>query len=616
RAEAAELTLTNNLASEVTRAEGAEGVLTTSVNLVSTNLGLEVTRAEGAESTLTTSISTETSRATAAEALKANLAGGNTFTTGSQILALSTTNYSSLNIPVNGAAPSTLNLGDLFTISTDNHLQFQDATSTQQAIAFMSDVTASNSSVATETARAEAAELTLTNNLASEVTRAEGAEGVLTTSVNLVSTNLGLEVTRAEGAESTLTTSISTETSRATAAEALKANLAGGNTFTTGSQILALSTTNYSSLNIPVNGAAPSTLNLGDLFTISTDNHLQFQDATSTQQAIAFMSDVTASNSSVATETARAEAAELTLTNNLASEVTRAEGAEGVLTTSVNLVSTNLGLEVTRAEGAESTLTTSISTETSRATAAEALKANLAGGNTFTTGSQILALSTTGYSSLNIPVNGAAPSTLNLGDLFTISTDNHLQFQDATSTQQAIAFMSDVTASNSSVATETARAEAAELTLTNNLASEVTRAEGAEGVLTTSVNLVSTNLGLEVTRAEGAESTLTTSISTETSRATAAEALKANLAGGNTFTTGSQILALSTTGYSSLNIPVNGAAPSTLNLGDLFTISTDNHLQFQDATSTQQAIAFMSDVTASNSSVATETARAEAAELT
>src|SRR5271167_4389106 len=127
------------------------------------------------------------------------------------------------------------------------------------------------------------------------------------------------------------------------------------------------------------------------------------------------MSDVTASNASVATETARAETEENNLQGQITTEIARAEGAETTLTASVNLVSTNLGLEITRAEGAESTITTNLNSEISRATTAEALKANLANGNTFTAGSQILAPSTTGYASLNIPA-GNLPSPLAIGD--------------------------------------------------------------------------------------------------------------------------------------------------------------------------------------------------------
>ena len=194
---------------------------------------------------------------------------------------------------------------------------------------------------------------------------------------------------------------------------------------------------------------------------------------------------------------------------------------------------------------------------------------------------------------MNIPVNGAAPSTLTLGDVFTTSTDTHLQFQDSSNTTQALAFMSDVTTSNASVTAETLRATAAEGVLTASVSAEVTRAGNAE-----------TALGVAITAGDAATlSSANGYTDAEKTRALAAEALKANLAGGNIFTTGSQALAASTTAYPTMNIPVNGAAPSTLTLGDVFTTSTDTHLQFQDSSNTTQALAFLSDVTNNNSSL-------------
>ena len=232
-------------------------------------------------------------------------------------------------------------------------------------------------------------------------------------------------------------------------------------------------------MNVPA-GAAPTTPVIGDLYLITGgDRHLQFVDPSNNPQSLAFLSDVTASNTSVAAETARATAAE-------GAEVTRATAAEGVLTASVSTEVTratgaegalgaSLTSEISRATGAEATLTTNLAGEVSRATAEEALKANLANGNVFTAGSQKLAASTATYSSMNVPA-GAAPATPVAGDLYLITGgDNHLQFVDPTNAPQSLAFLSDVTASNTSVAAETARATAAE-------GAEVTRATAAEGV--------------------------------------------------------------------------------------------------------------------------------------
>jgi len=178
------------------------------------------------------------------------------------------------------------------------------------------------------------------------------------------------------------------------------------------------------------------------------DKHIQFVDTSSAVQELAFLSDVTSSNNSVAAETTRAEAAEATLTTNLAGEVTRAGAAELALGITISA-------ETSRATGAETTLQSNITAEMTRAQAAELLKANLAGGNTFTTGEQILAASATGYASINLPA-GVAPQTPLAGDVFLITGgDKHIQFVDTSSAVQELAFLSDVTSSNNSVAAET-----------------------------------------------------------------------------------------------------------------------------------------------------------------
>ncbi len=265
----------------------------------------------------------------------------------------------------------------------------------------MSNLTAS---VTTETGRATAAESTISGNLSTETSRATAAEGTLTTS-------LGNEVTRATRPRAALTTSIATARllrrppvrprrrrasgglhrlehrdrvtiNSASDGEALDAKLNGGNAFTGGSQVLAPSTTTYSSMNVPVNGAAPSTPNMGDVWLTTNDNHVQFQDKNNATQAIAYLSDITGGTvtfggnisesqvtglptdlsnltASVTTETGRATAAESTISGSLSTETSRATAAEGTLTTS-------LGNEVTRATGAETALGTSVTRPTAR----------------------------------------------------------------------------------------------------------------------------------------------------------------------------------------------------------------------------------------------------------
>src|SRR5207248_522954 len=191
-----------------------------------------------------------------------------------------------------------------------------------------------------------------------------------------------------------------------------------------------------------------------------------------------------------------------------------------------------------------------ITTETARATTAENAKANLAGGNMFTGGAQKLAPSATGYASLNVPDTGAVPSSPNLGDIWLLNNDTHLQFRDKTSTTQSLAFFSDITSANSSLLSASNN-----WTGTNSFsnpisgsvtgtASTITGSVGENQVtgLTTDLNNLNTAIAGETTRAVTAEGNLSSAITTETARATTAENAKANLAGGNMFTGGAQKL--------------------------------------------------------------------------
>jgi hypothetical protein len=157
-------------------------------------------RAGGAETTLSNAISAETTRAGGVEATKANLAGGNIFTGGNQMIAPSTSSYASLNVPNTGAASSTPAMGDIWSIAVDPHLQFRDLNNVTQSLAFLGDITSQGSQT-------------------------------LTAAENYTNTKVGAETTRATGVEANLSTAIGSEAARAVAAEATKANLSGGNSF-------------------------------------------------------------------------------------------------------------------------------------------------------------------------------------------------------------------------------------------------------------------------------------------------------------------------------------------------------------------------------------------------
>ena len=299
------------------------------------------------------------------------------------------------------------------------HIQFIDTSSNVQELAFLSDVTASNTSVA-ETTRAEAAEAALGTQITTETSRAEASELTLTGSITA-------EVTRAIGAESTLNTAISTETTRAARNKKhsrptwLAATPSPPASRSWQLQPRAMLRSTFRLAWLPTTSAA------GDVYLITGgDTHIQFIDTSSNVQELAFLSDVTASNTSVA-ETTRAEAAEATLTHSDHHRNQPSGRSELTLTGSITA-------EVTRATGAESTLQHRHLDRNTRAHGHEALKANLAGGNTFTTGEQILAPSTSGYASINVPAGVAAHDIRGRRCVLDHRCRPHIQFIDTPAT--------------------------------------------------------------------------------------------------------------------------------------------------------------------------------------
>jgi adhesin YadB/C len=207
-----------------------------------------------------------------------------------------------------------------------------------------------------------------------------------------------------------------------------------------------------------------------------------------------------------------------------------------------------LAESVTRAAGDAATLTsanTYTDAEKTRAMAAEALKANLAGGNTFTGGSQVLAPSAGAYASLNVPNSTTAPTTPGVGDIWLVNLDPHLHFRDMNNATQMLAFFSDITTANSntlasartytdtSVATEAAARVAGDAA---TLSSANAHADAGDAATLSSADAHADTavMAESVARAAGDAATLTsanTYTDAEKTRAMAAEALKANLAG-------------------------------------------------------------------------------------
>ena len=163
--------------------------------------------------------------------LKANLASPS-FTgtvsgiTKSMVGLANVDNTTDLNKPVSTATQTAL---DLKANTVDLTAETTRATAAEATLT--TNVATNATAIAAETTRATAAEATLTTNvatnataIAAETTRATAAEATLTTNVATNTTAIAAETTRATAAETTLTTNLAAEVTRATAAEALKAN--------------------------------------------------------------------------------------------------------------------------------------------------------------------------------------------------------------------------------------------------------------------------------------------------------------------------------------------------------------------------------------------------------
>ena len=242
--------LTNDIATEVTRASTVEGSLsslstTDKTNLVTAinevlsllqaqassladDLAAESARAIAAEGVLTTNLSTEVSDRIAGDiaidsrldVIEAGLVAG-------VFWKASFDTIEDLENAIDGIE-GTVEAGWAYYVKSDNDGyvvvpetdgDYQPASWTTKSLIKFADYTEVSGLVSTERARALAAEGQLNIDLSSEITRATNAETALQNSISA-------EVTRATTAESVLDGKIATEKSRAEAAEALKLAIA------------------------------------------------------------------------------------------------------------------------------------------------------------------------------------------------------------------------------------------------------------------------------------------------------------------------------------------------------------------------------------------------------
>ena len=362
--------LTNDIAAEVSRASGVEGSLSslntsTKSNLVAAiNEVLAALQAQG--SSVADDLANEISRAQAAEA----------------------------QIASDLAAESARAIAAEGVLTTNLSAEVTRATNAEGVL---------TTNLATEVTRATTAEGVLTTNLSAEVTRATNAEGVLQSNIdtetaariagdNKLTTDLATEVTRATTAEGVLTTNLATEVTNRIAGDnaldsrldIIEAGLMAGVFWKASFDTLAEMESSLTAVESSIEaGWAYYVKETNDGYVVVDENDGDYVPASWSVKSLIKFADYTEVSGLVATERARAIAAEGILTTDLASEIaratneeisldskisaekTRAEAAEGVLTT-------NLSTEVTRATNAESVLDGKISVEKTRAEAAEA----------------------------------------------------------------------------------------------------------------------------------------------------------------------------------------------------------------------------------------------------
>jgi hypothetical protein len=197
---AEDITLQGNIDIEATRAQAAETAIASDLGTETAARiagdSAEEARATAAEFLLTSNLSNEVSRATAAEGvLQSNI----------------DTETARIDAILVGASANADNFAKIVTLI--------NSVDTENDTAFASYVLANDAALSAEVTRATTAEGVLSTDLTTEVTRATAAEGVLTT-------DLATEVTRATAADATLTAAISAEeVSRIAGDSALQSSL-------------------------------------------------------------------------------------------------------------------------------------------------------------------------------------------------------------------------------------------------------------------------------------------------------------------------------------------------------------------------------------------------------
>lgn len=558
--------VSDELASEVTRATTAEGVITS-------NLNAEIQRATTAEGTLTTNLSNEVQRATTAEGtLQDNLDAEILRATQAEE-ALTTASNTAINAEV------------LRATQAEGQLQLNLDAEVLRATTAEGTLT---TNLNNEVQRATAAEGTLTTNLGAEVTRATTAEGVLQGNIEAeavargntdeaLETAINNEVNARSTADSDLSDAIGAEAStRLDADNAIISDLADEvqaresadliHTQDIGARVKLAGDTMSGDLDFnaiyTVKGLREPTLpgdaatknyvdslagglswqepvdSVGDELPETADAGARFLNTTDSK--IYTATDVDTWDAGVTPEDGYALFARSDETGYVFSGTAwvqftgTGQIVAGVGLSKVgNVIDVNLGAGIAELPGDEVGidlftggglfLTVDGSTDDNTTAAQVAVKLD---GNTITR-----------------TVDGIKVSDAQILRITTLETGLNTEISDRTSADNLLRDNIDAEVQNrtnadellqDNIDAEVLRATTAEGTLTTNLGAEVTRATTAEGTLTTNLSnevqrattaegTLQDNIDAEVLRATNAEGTLTTNLGNEVTRATTAE---------------------------------------------------------------------------------------------
>ncbi len=371
-----------------------------------------------------------------------------------------------------------------------------------------SSITANSSLITTETARARAAELALSNNIASN-----------TASITANATAITTESTTARAAELILINSVASNTASITSNTSnfvtLNTKVASNTASITANSIAITSestTARAAELtltNSVVSNTASITSNTSDIVTLNTN-------------VASNSASIIANTTAITSESTTARAAELTLTNSVVSNTASiTSNTSDIVTLNTNVASNTASITAN---------TTAITSESTTARAAELTLTNSVVSNTAS-----ITSNTSDIVTLNTNVaSNTASITANTNDIAVLNTNI------ASNT-------TSITANTTAITSETTTARAAEFTLTNNVAANTASITANLAVINLKAPIASPTFIGTVTTGTLNTGTLTTgSVTLPTTHGSANQVLSTTGSGTLTWTTVSSVADAST----------------------------------------------------------------------